>query len=124
MVRRGLEMQGSEVRSQSPTNVRLPVGFSGREGGRGRVKAPGWWLGRTLGLKNLTCDPGHPHKLKGLRDGRGRQCAVCVGACQALGWGWGVPGHEHGTETPGKGPEDRNPQATGRHQEARDQKAP
>ena len=82
-------MQGSEVRSQSPIQCQAPpVGVFREEGDRGSAGKPqaGGWAGRQA-PKNLTCDPGRPHRLKGLRDAEaGSVMCVCGyqhgGVCQ------------------------------------------
>lgn len=96
-------MQGSEVRSQSPIQCQAPpVGVFREEGDRGSAGKPqaGGWAGRQA-PKNLTCDPGRPHRLKGLRDAEaGSVMCVCVGLPgPGVGGGW-CRGNEHGTETP------------------------
>lgn len=66
----GAQDTGSEVRLQSPVQCQVP-GFSGRKGvldqGSGVGPQADGWAG-CQAPKNLTCDPGRPHRLKGLRD--------------------------------------------------------
>ena len=102
-------MQGSEVRSQSPIQCQAPpVGVFREEGDRGSAGKPqaGGWAGRQA-PKNLTCDPGRPHRLKGLRDAEAGS-ALCVwGPARPWGGGGGA-GDMNMAQRHRKGPKDRN----------------
>lgn len=115
-------MQGSEVRSQSPIQCQAPPppwGFSGSKGTGGRAGKPqaGGWAGRQA-PKNLTCDPGRPHRLKGLRDAEAGS-ALWGGGLPGPGIGGGGAGEMNMAQRRRKGPKDGN-WATERHREVRD----
>lgn len=110
MVRgRGSRCRGQRSGLSHQSNVRLPLwGFSGRKGTGGRAGKPqaGGWAGRQA-PKNLTCDPGRPHRLKGLRDAEAGS-ALCVGGPARPWGGGGGAGEMNMAQRHGKGPKGRN----------------